>query len=740
MLPIKRFQRFKRDALRITLSHYVTNGLSAALGLLLISGSIHLLLGAFAAAAASVGVVVCIPPDQPAPKRGKFWQLLPAFLIGLPLFWAVQVLHASPVLLGLLLVPASFLAFLAGAWGKRGLPISISVMFAMVFSLAVPDHTSHATNLTTCLYFTLGAVSYLVWATLANAALNTRYRVQMLADTLLALAHLMRTQAQQFTPATATDAPVNAPLIGTLLRQQAALADQLQAARDMLLESPRSTRRQRLANMLVLVLEIRDHLLVCELDLDAVTSHPGHEPVLSALRHILEGLAQEVDALADALLLGRAPLRFESRRAQLEHLQWGHDTTLTADPAAPSPALLAMGLSGRIGHMNDDTLRLVALARGEVEPDVSLVRTNWQLFVSPTVWSWQPFYALWRWHAPPLRHAIRAALAIGTAYAVSLALPWGTHDYWILLTIVVVLRGSLAQTLERRNSRAIGTLIGCVLAGMLLFAHVPQLALLVVVTLAQALAHAFAVKKYLVTAVAATVLGVLQVQMLNAGPSPVFDVVERLLDTLMGVTIAWAFSYVLPSWERSQMAALVKRTLAAQARHARVALGLWQLQAVDNEPELQWRLARREAYDSLSALVQATQRSLSEPRAKRPPLEPLGRLLAYSYQLLAQLTAVKTMLLLRRGRLTHHEIDLPLKQTTQAIEAALIGRGQTSALATQVPELLEWSGLSDPFDGDLSPWLLRRLQLAEGITRQLRCHADQVLRAVAVNTDHKPPV
>lgn len=738
MLRPGHFERYQRDALRIALSHYVTNGLSAALGLLLISGSVHLLLGAFAAAAASVGVVVCIPPDQPAPKRGKFWQLLPAFVIGLPLFYGVQVLHTSPILLGLLLVPASFLAFLAGAWGKRGLPISISVMFAMVFSLAVPDHANSATNLATCLYFTLGAVSYLVWATLANAALNARYRVQMLADSLLALSRLMRTQAQQFTPAIEDEKGGRAPLVGTLLQQQAALADQLQTARDILLESPQTTRRQQLANMLMLVLDMRDHLLVCELDMDTLKSHPGHEPVLSALRGILEALAHEIEALADALMRARTPLLFESHRPQLEGLQWGDDTTVTADGSAPAPALLAMGMSSRIGLMNDDSLRLLALARGEALPDVSLVRTNWQLFVSPTVWSWQPFYALWRWNAPPLRHAIRAALAIGTAYAVALALPWGTHDYWILLTIVVVLRGSLAQTLERRNSRATGTLIGCIVAGLLLYAPTPPWVVLLVVTLAQALAHAFAVKKYLVTAVAATVLGLLQVQMLNAGPSPVFDVVERMLDTLIGVTIAWAFSYVLPSWERGQMAALVKRTLAAQARHARVALGLWQLQAVDNEPEIQWRLARREAYDSLSALVQATQRSLSEPRAMRPPLEPLGRLLAYSYQLLAQLTTVKTMLLLQRGRLTHQQVDLPLKQTAKAIEAALCGRDVPSQTAMRAVTPLAWSGLSDPFDGDLSPWLLRRLQLADSIALQLRANADQVVHEVAAHADRKP--
>ena len=321
----------------------------------------------------------------------------------------------------------------------------------------------------------------------------------------------------------------------------------------------------------------------------------------------------------------------------------------------------------------------------------------------------------------------RAALAIGTAYALALALPWGTHDYWILLTIVVVLRGSLAQTLERRNSRVMGTLIGCLLAGLLLYAHIPPLAVLVVVTLAQGFAHAFAVKRYLVTAVAATVLGLLQVHLLNAGSSASLDVIERMDDTLMGVSIAWAFSYVLPSWERHQMAALVARTLAAQARHARVALDLWQLNAIDNEPELQWRLARREAYDSLSALVQSTQRSLSEPRAVRPPLEPLGKMLAYSYQLLGQLTAVKTMLLRRRGRLTHDQVDAPLRQSGEALVRILPGPRLPSAVATHFATVDEPPELNDPFEGDLSAWLLRRLDLAADIADQLRAHADQVL-------------
>ncbi len=724
-----------RPALRIALSYYVANGLSAALGLLLISGGVHLFLGAFAASAASVGVIVCIPPDQVAPKHRKFWHLLPAALIGLPLFFGVQALHAAPLYLGLLLVPATFIAFLAAAWGKRGLPISVSVMFAMIFSMAVPEYAKSGTALASSLYFALGASLYLIYATLANALLNGRYRVQMLADTLLALAGLMRTLAQQFSPLGTADAQGQTPLIGQSLKQQAALAEHLQTARDLLLESPRTPHRQRLAGMLMQILEMRDHLLACELDLDTLKTHPGHAPGLHELSEVLDQLADEIEGLADALLTGRQPGPGQDRRLHLASVPWGEEAPSARNGSAPSPGVLARGLANRVGNINDETLRLLALARGEAEPDLVIVRAAWQTFVSPTTWSWRPFVALWRWDAPPLRHAIRAALAIGSAYAISLALPWGTHDYWILLTIVVVLRGSLAQTLERRNSRVAGTLMGCVLAGALLATHSPPLVMLAILTLSQAIAHAFAVKRYLWTAVAATVLGLVQAHLLNAGTSPAFEVLERIADTLIGAAIAWAFSYVLPSWERTQIPALVARTLAAQARHARIALGLGQLQAVDNEPELEWRLARREAYDSLSALVQATQRALSEPRAVRPPLEPLGHLLAHSYQLLAQLTAVKTLLLLRRGRLDTERIRIPLLQTTQHIEASLLAR-QPAVVAgsLRIDSAPGPVTLPDPFEHDLSPWALRRLDLASGIALQVREDAEQILRPVVQQT------
>ncbi|WP_431111626.1 FUSC family membrane protein [Variovorax paradoxus] len=732
-----------RAALRVALSQYVANGFSVALGLLVISAGAHFWLGTIAASAAAVGVIVTAPPDLPGPRRGKFFQMLPAPLIGLPLFFLVQLLHTAPIRLGLVLVPATFIAFLAMAWGKRGIPIAIAVMFSMIFSMATPAPSGMTEALQRTWHFGLGAGLYVIWATLANHALNARYRVQSVSDVLYSLAALMRTEATQFTPRDDTSdiRETPAPLLGRLLREQAALADQLQATRDIVLESPRTPRRQRLAAMLVIVLEMRDQLLASELDLDALKSHPAHAEALIEMRRVLDELADETTALADSLLMARTPEPVADRRPRLASIRLPAEEHLASHGMpGPNAAMLARGLASRIGHINDEVLRLSAMARGDAEPNLAVVRANWQMFVSPTDWSLRPFLTLWSWDAPPLRHAIRAALAIATGYAIAVSLPWGSHDYWILLTIVVVLRGSLSQTLERRNSRVAGTLLGCVLAVGLLSAHPSPLLLLAVVTVSQAIAHSFAVRRYLITAVAATVLGLLQAHMLNTGAAPIFALFERIADTLIGAAVAWGFCYVLPSWERGQIPALVARTLTAQARHARLALGLGQLQAVDSSPELEWRLARREAYDSLSALVQATQRSLSEPRAVQPPLEPLEHLQAHSYQLLAQLSAVKSMLVLRRDRLTPGEIEGPLARTAQRIETAIGSAPTTGPSLPESPGSTTVGGpipLPDPFDNDISPWLLRRLDLATALATQLRDDAARILQPLetqATNT------
>ena len=96
-----------------------------------------------------------------------------------------------------------------------------------------------------------------------------------------------------------------------------------------------------------------------------------------------------------------------------------------------------------------------------------------------------------------------------------------------------------------------------------------------------------------------------------------FDAVERVADTLIGVAIAWGFSYVLPTWERTQIPSMIERTLAAQARHAHLALGLLQLQLPDafDDDLSPWLLRRLDLVAEIAVQV----RRAADQTLKRLP-------------------------------------------------------------------------------------------------------------------------
>lgn len=772
-------QRFDR-ILRVALSQYVTNGLTVTLGLVLIMLAIFESAGLLGATTAAVGVLITSLPDLPAPRKRKIMQMLPAPVMGLPLFVLVQLVRQDPVFLGIVLVAGSFLAVMLMAWGKRGGPICFALLISMMFSMAAPPVASLEEIFEHAGWFSTGALLYLLWGTLTTHLLNRRYRAQLLAECIHSFAQILRTQAGRFAPS-----PDHQALLARMLQQQAALAEHLQNTRDVVLESPTKPARQRLAAMLLSLLEARDHQLACDLDLDYLLKHQAGVSLLPALEQTLLATATRLDALSLSLLLGLPNRHIDAipdLRPQLAGVLPPRQTSgdpLTPEPlqtGAPDTVALLHNMADRIGHINDEAVKISALARGDTAPELAAVRTQWQLFVSTTTWSWRPLLGQLTWRAPTLRYALRASLAMGAGYVISMHLPWVSHEYWILLTIMVVMRGNLSQTLERRNARVAGTLAGCVAVMFILAAQPGARTIFLIVALSTGLAHAFALRRYLYTSIAATVSGLLQAHMLLVGVQPTFAVFERIADTILGAVLAWLFSYVLPAWERNQIPALVRRSVLAQKEHARLALAL--LDAAKTS-DLPWRLARREAYNSLSDVTLATQRSMAEPANVRPPLEPLEALQARSYQLLAQLTAVKSMLLLRRPQLDMAIAEPALAQASRCIAAELSGSATEvpkfastssqnasdttpvvasppasaataevaanaevfpdgiTAGAKEIPETMTDSAVTDsetpaiagqPFQprpdpllaNDLTPWLLRRLTLACAMANDLR--------------------
>lgn len=614
--------------LRMLLGHRVLNGLSVGLGLGLMSLLVYLVGGIGLAASASVGMLTLSIGDQVSPARGKLRQVAPLLWAAAPVSVLVQLTHLLPddgtLALGVLIGVGGFIGMLGTAWGLRGGPLGFALLLAIVFAMSTPPPETWRQALMHGVWFQLGAFMFAAWAVFTAHVLNLRFRTQALADAFNELASMLRQQGARL--AVTGDRRENQ--LRDLLTEQALLADKLQTARDLVLDLPQSAQELRLAGMLIAAIRMREQALACELELDMRPSR-GLAPISGPQAQALEQLWGDF-------------------AAHLDRVCWSLFTS------GQLPKDLAVSLRGRINdahHASPDSLRtavdamsdemqsLLRLAEhGGDEPRLGLAAQarDWPKFRTSMRWPIAPLKRAMNGRSPVLRYAIRVAIALDIGYVVGLHLPWASHPQWILLTIAVVMRTNLAQTIERRNARLIGTLIGCVLVTAVLSLRPPLPLQFLLVAFAAGIAHGFAQVRYLVAATAATVLALVEGHLLHtAGESALF---ERLADTLIGTGIAWAFSYVLPAWERRQLPALLTRLRTALLQHARVALGSEELATANAD----WRLARREVHESLAAIALAAQRARFEPRAVQPPLELLERVQLRSYRLLAQLGGLRT--------------------------------------------------------------------------------------------------
>jgi uncharacterized membrane protein YccC len=265
----------------------------------------------------------------------------------------------------------------------------------------------------------------------------------------------------------------------------------------------------------------------------------------------------------------------------------------TPDPARPDPAAAGHGVLERL------RARVRARAQQVIE----------QLIGGRIAWEF----------------TIRLMLCTGVAAVASEVLPL-SRSYWVVLTVVIILKPDYGSVFARAVQRGVGTVVGSVL-GAVILAVVPYgpWLLLPFGVLAALLPYAKA-RNFGLVATFLTPLVVLLIDLLDVGGWRLAEV--RLLDTLLASAIVLLFGYApWPSAWQAQLPGQFAETLRSVCAYADEALvttpaariearGTAQspVRAPGEAPGLRSRL-RRGAYRSLSNLRAEFQRMMSEPTA-----------------------------------------------------------------------------------------------------------------------------
>ena len=670
---------------------YAINGLEVALGVGVIQQLTTLAAGTHVAALVVSGAVSASIVDLPNSVDRNWRAVGVAVLLSSAAALVVDLLRGHPLGLGAAVAVVAFFAMMALAWGARAGAISFSPVLAMIFSMAVPpaDHPLVSAGWSAC-----GGLAFLAWSTAATAALQGRYRTLALVATLRAAAELFRSRADVLSAPRAPGRkaePVRAWISG-----EATLADRLQAARDLLFAAPASTRADRDIAILTRIIDLRDVLLANRLDAEQLAVDATGRAILQRVGVALRRIGDELDTVAEHVRDGTAqsgespPLVFHEVFADLP--------LALDDPRAR----LFPSLVGRLRRFDGDVRRLHRLLQGEREPPL-LTRAELRRFMTPRGFPLRALRPHWRFASPVLRHALRMGLALGAAYYLAFALPWSSHPWWLVLSVGVVLRGNLGDTLARRNARVAGTLLGCLVVVAVSYVATMQM-LSAVFLAALATAHAFVVQRYWLTATAASVMALLQSHLVN--PEGGFAIAERVADTFLGALLAWCFSYVLPSWERRGVADTIARVLRDVHDYASQSLRTAETDPVED------RLARRRAYDSLAALSTALRRSRAEPKGVRLPAAEIANLIDHGERLMAHLSMVRITV----ARLKNEESAL--LPVTPALESAATALDGLLDLKSDAVAPVAGAGGADlellperPAAQDVMPWLARRLSL-----------------------------
>ena len=258
-------------------------------------------------------------------------------------------------------------------------------------------------------------------------------------------------------------------------------------------------------------------------------------------------------------------------------------------------------------------------------------------FISPNTYLWSTLIENLSFSSTVFRHSLRLTITILIGFIIGQILPF-QNTYWILLTIVVIMRPGYGLTNERTYHRIFGTLVGGAIAfGVLLFIQDTSITATLAI-LAMLLGFTYTPSNYKIGATFVTIYVVFIYAILTPN---IIDVVQyRILDTIVGALLSFlANSFIWPSWEFLNVPNYISKAIGANRTYLNQISILYNKKG---EVTTAYRLARKGAFVEIGNLMASFQRMIQEPKSKQNKLQQIYKLTVLNHSLLSSLASLGT--------------------------------------------------------------------------------------------------
>lgn len=566
----------------------------------------------------SLGAILAHMTDTPGPfkeRRNFLW--ISVILIFLVSYFTKSINH-FPIFLGISLIIIVFFSNILAVWGQRASALGMVIMMSMVMNMN--DLKAEFSSFEVAFYVTIGAVWYSIFSLSISTFRPYRMAQQNLADTMIHISEYIRIKASMFDKDSNYD-----DIIKKLIDEHVVINEKQNLVRELVFTNKRLVKDQTpIGRSIVFIfsdlVDIFENVTAAQYDHKRIREDYGDTKAMRKIYNMMNKIAHELKMIAYHINSDKKPKKptfdFEVELKKID------DAIKELYAEGKKPIVLTKIFI----NLKQIVYKIEFIHKFFYDDSFTEKKTNpleHAKQFEPTInYSWGRMKDHFNLKSSFFRHAIRASIVMLLAYGVTFIIPMTYHSYWILMTVVVILKPGFSVTKKRNYQRLKGTIAGG-LVGLLILLVIPQHSIRFVLMLFfMLLAYTFIRQKYAVGTFFLTAYILIAFSFYSLKDS-IYIIQERFIDTLVGGFMAFISCYIiLPTWEKNNMNDYIQKALIANYEF----IFLVFKKLADNEVSTtDYKIARKDIFIAMANINSVFQRIISEPKDKQHHAKELNK-------------------------------------------------------------------------------------------------------------------